>query len=401
MRKNKILNTDKASSISVNNTQVNNSGIYYGKVVSVDDPLNEGRIKVDLAGFDMGNKAKCRDDLKIDKPETYPKRVQGNGGASSINSVSRPDLAYSTDAIPITNKTQAEALTNRPTSTGTRILTNNSCTEIPYAVPLLPKHLQVLPKVGEMCMVIVENNNSPQLNRYWIGPLMADKSKISYEASRTGGGLLNKNLISSIPPKQNDIREGRSLRKKGDFTGGFPEKFDVSIMGRNNADIVLPTRVSQEDGPDRVNSGGEVLIRAGKFAFNSTGELSNNETNPGFLRIKVIESSRPENSLTHSMLYSDYISLVSYKNSDGSAGNPVIKRINPVLKKDSDLLNFHNALQPLVRGNELIKFLELIKNYVQNHNHPYHKHKATNANSKEEIDKFVLTDILSPNIRIN
>ena len=108
-----------------------------------------------------------------------------------------------------------------------------------------------------------------------------------------------------------------------------------------------------------------------------------------------------KNSTTHSMMYSDYISLVSYKNSDGTAGLPKIKKINPLLEKDEDLFTFHNALSPLVRGDRLVEFLRLLVDYVKNHNHPYPKLPATNANSKPQIEKFDLISILSPHIRIN
>ena len=251
-----------------------------------------------------------------------------------------------------------------------------------------------MPKEGEACLVIIQDVNNPQNNRFWVGPLMSDKSKMSFENSDSGGDNLNLNVI----PKGKQTKEGGALRKKGNFPGGFPEPFDVAIMGRNNADIILPTK---KDRKDSLNTGGDIMIRAGKFEFNNTGKLRNNTINPGFLRIKVMEDNNPTNPTTHSMLYSDYISIVSYKNSDGSAGAPFVRRINPVLKSDSEMIKFHNALSPLVRGDKLIEFLELLRNFVKNHNHPYPKLAATNANSKPEIDKFDLISILSPHIRIN
>ena len=299
----------------------------------------------------------------------------------------------------MTNQTQIEQLQKTKTSTTVAETTNKSCTEVPYAAPLLPKHLQIMPKLGEACMVFVQKTSEPQNNRFWLGPLMSDKTKMAYQDAESGQDLLNTQLI---PKKSTDTtkqtKEGKSLRKKGDFTGGFPEKFDVSIMGRNNADIILPTRSDEQDS---LNRGGEILIRAGKFSFNNDGKLFNNTVNPGFLRLKVLERNNIEDSVVHSMLYSDYISLVSYKNSDGSAGVPFIRKIDPVLRTDTEIDTFHNALSPLVRGDKLVQFLRLLVNYVKNHNHPYHKLPSTDANSKPEIEKFDLISILSPHIRIN
>ncbi len=388
----RIPNFQKLDSITQSSLP-HSSGIYFGRVVSIDDEygLNEGLIKINIPIFDLGNKPFCKD-LEPNSLQTSVvklNRKQGNG------TIDTPGLNLTSD---ITDQTKVSQLTKRKLSSPVPEITSNPCTEVPYAAPLLPKNLQVMPKVGEMCIVLIEDIKMPQLNRYWIGPLMSDKSKMSFEDSESGGDLLNTNVIPKTIKKNS--KESNDLAKRGGFTGGFPEKLDVSVMGRNNADIVLPTR---REGLDRLNSGGEVLLRAGKFNFSDgPSELTLNKKNPGFLRIKVQENLRdPKESTTHSMLYSDYISLVSYKNSDGSAGLPRIKKINPLLEKDTDLLNFHNALSPLVRGDVLVKFLRLLVDYVKNHNHPYPKLPSTNANSKPEIEKFDLISLLSPHIRIN
>ena len=392
MANNKVPNFLKAE--NMNNSNVYNSGLYYGTVVSIEDDLNEGRIKVNIPTFDLQSKIFCKDisSNTLQTNKINLKRVQGDG-----TSTGNDDSLLTS----ITNIGQVDALTKSPNNVaGVKELDNQSCTEVPWAVPLLPKHLQVMPKVGEMCMVIVFNTKEGQQNRAWVGPLMSDKSKLSYESADSGGDNLNKNVIrkTSKNKTKNRTEDGEDLSKKGDFTGGFPERMDIAIMGRNNADIVLPTR---KETPDRLNEGGEVLIRAGKFNFtnNLNNNLSLNKTNPGFLRIKV--TGNGPSSQTHSMLYSDYISLVSYKNSDGSTGVPSVYRINPILEKDKDIKGFHESLSPLVRGDRLVEFLRLLVNYIKNHNHPYHKHPATNTNSKPEIEEFDLISLLSPHIRIN
>ncbi len=388
----KIPNTQKSSSAS-NSVGPHSSGIYYGTVVSVESTKssNEGLIKVSIPAFDSKSKIFCKENesktLRTNN-RTF-NRVQGTGLNESLLAPTIGEVG----TVPMQNQKQLDDLESRPRETNSNKVTNNSCIEVPYAVPLLPKHLLILPKVGEMCLVIVEDTKKPQQNRYWVGPLISDRSRLSYESSQSGGDLLNSNVLPSATKQTDDIS------KKGGFTGGFPEKFDIALQGRNNADIVLPTNKEEKD---RLNKGGEVLIRAGKFNFNRFGPLELNKKNPGFLRIKVVENEvNPQNSSTHSMLYSDYISLVSYKNSDGSSGVPRIKKINPLLEKDKDLFNFHEALSPLVRGDVLVKFLRLLVDYIKNHNHPYHKLPATGANSKPEIEKFDLISLLSPHIRIN
>ncbi|MDB4326337.1 hypothetical protein N9966_00830 [bacterium] len=383
----KIANISKPN-VNTSGT-IYSSGLYYGKVVAVDSDSfpGEGLIKINLPSFDKNNKVFCKKNGPKSLLSSVVKlqRKQGSGqgviGGDNLN-------------VDITNQTQVDQLTNKPETTATKKETNDSCTEVPWAFPFLPKNIQILPKVGEMCLVFVEDIKKPQLNRYWVGSLISQKSKLGYESSASGGSLLNKNVVPGSSRTLND-----DISKKGGFTGGFPEKFDVSLMGRSNADIVLPT---SSEGKDRLNRDGEVLIRAGKFKFNNLGKLELNTKNPGFLRIKTVNRFGDfESTTTHSMLYSDYISLVSYKNSDGSSGVPFIREINPLLETDRELFRFHDALSPLIRGDRLVTFLELLVDYVKNHNHPYPKLPATNANSKPELEKFDLNSLLSTHIRIN
>lgn len=384
----KILNVQQSLNM-MQNVMKKTKTVYYGKVVSTEDPLNEGRLKISIPEFDKTSEVFCKDiqPTSTQSNDVKLKRVpQGN-----INGVG-PDV---TSGVIIKNASQ---LTEKPKTSNTEV-TDNPCTEVPWSVSLMPKQFQVMPKEGEMCMVLIFDSNQPQMNRAWIGPLMSDKSKINFESSESGGDLLNSNVIpkNSRNKTKNRTESGEDLSKKGGFTGGFPEKLDIAIMSRNNADIVMPTF---SDGGDNLTRNGEVLIRAGKFNFvNATKNgknLSLNNVNPGYLRLKVTQGNT-----THTTLYSDYIDLVSYKNSDGSSGVPRVFNVNPIVETDEEIINFHNSLSPLVRGDLLVSFLELIRDYVKNHNHPYHQKPATNANSKEEIEKFDLKSIISPNIRIN
>lgn len=384
----KILNVLQSLNM-MQNVMKKTKTVYYGKVVSTEDPLNEGRLKISIPEFDKTSEVFCKDiqPTSTQSNDVKLKRVpQGN-----INGVG-PDV---TSGVIIKNASQ---LTEKPKTSNTEV-TDNPCTEVPWSISLMPKQFQVMPKEGEMCMVLIFDSNQPQMNRAWIGPLMSDKSKINFESSESGGDLLNSNVIpkNSRNKTKNRTESGEDLSKKGGFTGGFPEKLDIAIMSRNNADIVMPTF---SDGGDNLTRNGEVLIRAGKFNFVNTTKngknLSLNNVNPGYLRLKVTQGNT-----THTTLYSDYIDLVSYKNSDGSSGVPRVFNVNPIVETDEEIINFHNSLSPLVRGDLLVSFLELIRDYVKNHNHPYHQKPATNANSKEEIEKFDLKSIISPNIRIN
>lgn len=382
----KILNTDKFSGV-LNNT--NRTIIHVGEVVDIEDPSNEGRIKVRVPFYDNVNETSLskKEQRKLNKKTEPYFKVSGSDNRTEI-----------------TNSNTIQKLDESKQKTDLfGGVDPNAGTEIVWAIPLLPKHLQIMPKVGEKVKLMFFDTGNPQLNRVWVGPLVSQKDKLSYQENVTAGNILNTSilnkLLKNVSGNNKNLRTGD--KKIGKFRGGFPDKEDIALMGRNNADIILPTKSTKND---KLNRGGEVLIRAGKFDFNNVGKLSLNTTNPGYLRIKVIESQNSFNAIdtrpkTMSMLFSDYISLVSYNNN--VVGKPYRTEVNPIIGNDADMLQTHNSLSPLIRGDVLVEFLELLRDYVKNHNHPYHKLPATNANSKDKIEQFDLERLLSQGIRIN
>jgi len=382
----KILNTDKFSGV-LNNT--NRTIIHVGEVVDIEDPSNEGRIKVRVPFYDNANETSLskKEQTKLNKKTEPYFKVSGSDNKTVItNSNTLQKLDESKQKTDLSGGVDP-----------------NAGTEIVWAIPLLPKHLQIMPKVGEKVKLMFFDMGSPQLNRVWVGPLVSQKDKLSYQENVTAGNILNTSilnkLLKNVSGNNKNLRTGD--KKIGKFRGGFPDKEDIALMGRNNADIILPTKSTKND---KLNRGGEILIRAGKFDFNNVGKLSLNTTNPGYLRIKVIESQNSFNAIdnrpkTMSMLFSDYISLVSYNNN--VVGKPYRTEVNPIIGNDADMLQTHNSLSPLIRGDVLVEFLELLRDYVKNHNHPYHKLPSTNANSKDKIEQFDLERLLSQGIRIN
>jgi len=359
--------------------------IYLGEVVNVDDPLNEGRIKVRIAGIDNADITDTNKQVRSTK--TF-KRVFGDKKSRDLSDgvVDEEEPLEVTIQNPETiDRLQNSKLKTRPKNTE----------EIPWCIPLLPKHIQILPKKGEMVKVIMYSIGNNKTNRIWVGPVVSQKNKLGFQTALTSGDLIETSLFKD---RAKNVSETRKLKtsgfKVGEFTGGFPEKSDIAIMSRGNADIVLP---NPSFGEGVMNMGGEVLIRAGKFKFN-TDNLELNTTNPGYIRLKTtdITSDTPK---TRSLIFSDSITLYSYSNE--KVGKIYRTPLNPIMGSDTEITDAHNSLSPLIRGDVLVEFLELIKDYVKNHNHPYHKHPATNANSKEQIEKFNLESLLSRGIRIN
>jgi len=374
----KVLNANKYVGILDN---IFNTIIHIGVVKDIDDPNNEGRIKVYIPSLDKNNKVSNVDEVrKNNKKNNKFFRVLGLSEKQEINN-------------PNTEKTLNNSIKNTDSSVETQ-------TEIPWSIPLLPKHLQIMPKVGEKVKVILFDMGNSQSDRAWIGPLSSQKTKLNFEDGVTSGNILNSSRLTvslkNVSGNNKKLRTGN--KKIGGFTGGFPDKSDIALMGRNNADIVLPSK----DGFSKLNAGGEILLRVGKFKFNSGDDLELNINNPGYFRLKVVDEKIGNQTIlqkTRSMLFSDYISLISYNNDVN--GKPYVTPINPILGTDTELKTVHDSLSPLIRGDVLVEFLELIRDFVKNHNHPYHKLPPTNVNSKDKIEEFDLQRLLSLGIRIN
>jgi hypothetical protein len=355
-----------------------------GLVEAIDDDFSTGRIKVRVREIDGGPTTTPTFCNKVNNKGTNTKKLQKVVNGANIVST----LSFNSQLGSIVNQQTDKTINSLSNSGG-------ECNQLPWAIPLIPLNIQTKPKVNEMVLVIFFDRKNPFNGpRAYIGPLMSYTDKINFSNEK-----ISKSTIEGSPEIR--PRKPNLTPKIGDFTGSFPEPYDISLMSRNNADIVLPSLSSKKDN---ITKGGEILLRAGKFITSkSGGDLLLNDENMAYFRLKQLKKgTKNRQPDTHAMLFADYISIVSHVNGEeGTAPN--VRKINPVnsVSTDNDIKTVHNNLSPLIRGDQLILFLELLRDYVQNHNHPYPKHPATNTNSKPDIEKFDLNRLLSTNIRIN
>ena len=110
MANNKIANTDKAGSGGANKNTV----VYFGKVVSIEDPLGEGRVKINIPSFDKGSKVFCKDLTSgtLKDNNVSLKRAVNGTVTSSSNENSQSDLSGIL-TTNITNPIQVNNLTKR------------------------------------------------------------------------------------------------------------------------------------------------------------------------------------------------------------------------------------------------------------------------------------------------
>ena len=381
-------------------------------------------------------------------------------------------------------------------------------------VPLLPKYLITLPKVGECVFVFqYENNDSSPTSafknkRFWIGPLISQPTKLDGE---------NYNSALSILP------DGYTKLKDPNLDiGAYGNEEDIILQGRYNTDIIQKDRQiwlrvgkTVEGEPNKFNDknlgyiqlkyGGEKLKReveekevityvtpspdtlitvtlntitnanvilSGDLPQSRYGESDINRTevfisisdaNTGDLKTSFenensfIGSTSREQALLATKTFidankgirwkikskaNDLISI--YKGSDGTAlfdavpievkkkvkelkvvknksekssvVNIVANKINFIsydgehtfeltnpkeLITDDEQQKINNEAHPLVYGDVLLEFLELVKKYVQLHVHPYHGLTADPSTTTTDVLRFDLNKILNKNINSN
>ena len=129
-------------------------------------------------------------------------------------------------------------------------------------VPLLPKYLTTLPKVGESVFVFQYENNSSsptssfKTKRFWVGPLITQPTKLEGEPY---------NSTLSIMP------DGYTKLKDPNLEiGAYSEDEDIVLQGRYNTDIIQKDR--------------QIWLRVGKIVEGTPNKF--NKENLGYIQLK-------------------------------------------------------------------------------------------------------------------
>ena len=273
--------------------------IYYGEVISIDDPTDGGRIKVKI-----------------------------------------PDLDNQTGNA-----------------------------NLPDCYPMLPKFFFILPQVGEIVRIFIEDIRYPERGRFWMGSVISQPHKIGFDTIYTA--LSTTNMGLTLPETAPSTLP--------DATGVYPLLSDVALVGKVNTDVILRTN--------------EVHIRAGKHENGNVLKL--NTTNPASINL-VFE---PQNLVATSPAYqsstvilSDKIALISH------TGKPQFKAAELTA---TDRVRIFSEGHPVARGDVLVVALKIIINALINHIHGYSGLPADKDKLIKDLEKINLDNILQKNIVVN
>jgi hypothetical protein len=138
-------------------------------------------------------------------------------------------------------------------------------------LPLLPYFVNQVPKPGESVMLFYYNTNiKTTKNKFYMIGTYSSPATINYEnysSSKTNLDSGSLNSTKNVPP----IKNNNGTYKNESNKGVFAEPIDISLNGRNSADIIL-----KED---------ELLLRAGKHKQFKTGEIPEADDSRAFLQL--------------------------------------------------------------------------------------------------------------------
>lgn len=238
--------------------------------------------------------------------------------------------------------------------------------DLPWCYPMLPKFFHVLPKVGEMVRVFIEDIKYPQRSRYWMGSIISQPQKIEFDSIYTALSTTNMALTAPDPAPST----------LPDADGVYPSLEDIAIVGRVNTDIIL-----------RIN---QVSIRAGQHENGNVLKL--NVKNPATIDM-VFEPHTSENDYySNTIIQSDKIAIISH------SGNPQFKaaRLTP-----DDRTRIFAEGHPLGRADLIVEALNVLRNAMIQHIHAYSNLPADKTAIINSLENMNLDAIMQKNIVIN
>jgi len=289
---------NKIDNNSNNNVYIPKPIIYYGQVVSIDDPTDGGVIKVKIPTLDNA------------------------------------------------------------------IIDND---KLPDCYPFLPKFFYLFPKKEEYVRVIIEDIRFPHKNRYWIGSLFSQLTKLNFESRPTATATMKYgNFEPDVAP--HTIPEAEGI---------YPKKNEIGLLGRVNTDIILKDN--------------QLEFRAGKHENENPLKLNIKNPSSISLTFDPIEENSTE-YYSNNIIMADKIGLISHD------GIPKFKAVK--INADDRKYIFDNG-HPIPRGDVLVEALNIMRNAIIKHIHGYAKLPADKDSMIKDLENINFDSILQKNIVIN
>lgn len=250
-----------------------------------------------------------------------------------------------------------------------------SLTEIPYAFPLLPKMVHVMPKVGEAVLILCSDLSNAESQRYYLGPIISQPQFMDYDTYSMGATTLLNGGVG-IPMQ--------SLETIPESHGALPKNEDVAILGRGVSDIILGDN--------------DVEIRCGvrnRDNFDKN-KIIFNRTNPAYIKLKQHDNTLNDNSSSTVSIVGENINLLSTASRDYFE---LSNRDELIL--DDEMNKILEEAHVLPFGDILVEFLKKFLKAFNAHTHAYSGLPPVQETTMMDLNSFDMDSMLSDNIRIN
>jgi len=283
-------------------------------------------------------------------------------------------------------------------------LTDN---QLANCYPLLPKHINIVPKVGEVVFIILLDPDNRFSDRLYFGPIISTPQYLEKDT-------IDKTALSSLAISP--VSPNLDIDTLKEAVGIFPKREDIALQGRDNADIILKEN--------------ESLIRAGQHELNNN--LAFNSKNPSYIQLRYnapIAKKNNVNSIFSPNYFPQYFSPTNPTATDGSGGkntkngsviNIVSDKINILGHSDTDrdyilgnnenyisddeLLNIIQNAHPIAFGDTLLDYLKKLELAFMNHVHRFPGLKPSAVDGENYLKEYLeypVETILSKNIKVN
>lgn len=257
----------------------------------------------------------------------------------------------------------------------------------PYAIPLLPKHLSVVPKVGEGVFVINAVVNEGKSQRYYIGPVISQGHRLGYDPYFMGGD----SILPGAP------KEFEPFEK---VAGVYGDDDDIVISGRKNCDVLI-----RKD---------DIQLRAGVKVFDNDdkNKVYFNQTHPSYLKLKYHPTAIDGIKSTATVV-ADRIMLLSNNSATKQNGNGTFTLASPPdnkypendLIREEEMKKVFDEAYKLPYGEMLVDFLKKFMDVFISHTHNFIG-LPPNAYFIDQLqsaaaDPIINKKMLSDSIRIN
>ena len=258
--------------------------------------------------------------------------------------------------------------------------------ELEWYIPLLPKMLHVVPKVGELVLLFSMAPGEFENMGYYIGPLISQENKMYYEDFDAALKITETGYLGWGPNPRMEQGVKPTL---------YPANDDISIEGRKDTGIQLKNE--------------EVRIKAGVKVVENNVPKNNTET-PAFISLKYYPKNdyRRDGFKSTATIVADKINLIGTHTTDPDTKEIPVTENKDTEAKEQDNLISDAAMKELLNkahqipyGDKLIEFLDILRTAFAKHVHPFPTMAPCNDENMKAVATYDLNGTLSENVRIN